>query len=140
MKNIDFNILFVNNTYGNFQDMNKLRLLLVNNLASYFDNEMEDCSISIQSKYKELRYVDDIIKEYKSGNYNYIFGMFDMADLIQFKDNGLLGRIIVPKKDAWYESLESFRIIIDILKTNSNPIKSNGLITISKDIPIKEYY
>lgn len=140
MKSVNFNILFVNNTKGDFQDMNKLRLLLVNNLAAYFDKEYKDISISIESSYVELSYVDDIIKKYKEGNHNYIFGMFSMEDLIQFKNSGLLGHIIVPRKDEYYNSLLYFRIIVDLLKTTSNPIPIHGLLTISKDIPIKEYY
>lgn len=140
MKSVNFNILFVNNTKGDFQDMNKLRILLINNLAAYFDKEYKDISISIESSYVELNYVDDIIKKYKEGNHNYIFGMFSMEDLIQFKNNGLLGHIIVPIKDEYYNSLLYFRIIVDLLKTTSNPIPIHGLLTISKDIPIKEYY
>ena len=145
MKSVNFNILFVNNTRGDFQDMNKLRILLINNLVAYFDKEYKDkeykdISISIESSYVELNYVDDIIKKYKEGNHNYIFGMFSMEDLIQFKNSGLLGHIIVPTKDEYYNSLLYFRIIIDLLKTTNNPIPIHGLLTISKDIPIKEYY
>lgn len=140
MKSVNFNILFVNNTKGDFQDMNKLRILLINNLAAYFDKEYKDISISIESSYVELNYVDDIIKKYKEGNHNYIFGMFSMEELIQFKNSGLLGHIIVPRKDEYYNSLLYFRIIVDLLKTTSNPIPIHGLLTISKDIPIKEYY
>lgn len=81
-------ILFINLTKNtnNFEDMNKLRLLLTNNLVEYFTKNKKIASLTVESDYLEESDIDSIIEKYKDGNYNYIFGFFGLLNLEIFKE------------------------------------------------------
>ena len=142
-------ILFINlakNT-NNFEDMNKLRLLLTNNLVEYFTKNKKIESLTVESDYLEESDIDSIIEKYKDGNYNYIFGFFGLLNLEIFKEKNMLnGNIIVPIYDLRYNTITSFRIVIDLFKIDKHNLllgESNQLYdvyTIGKDVPIEVFY
>lgn len=142
-------ILFINLTKNtnNFEDMNKLRLLLTNNLVEYFTKNKKIASLTVESDYLEESDIDSIIEKYKDGNYNYIFGFFGLLNLEIFKEKNMLnGNIIVPIYDLRYNTITSFRIVIDLFKIDKYNLllgESNQLYdayTIGKDIPIEVFY
>lgn len=142
-------ILFINLTKNtnNFEDMNKLRLLLTNNLVEYFTKNKKIASLTVESDYLEESDIDSIIEKYKDGNYNYIFGFFGLLNLEIFKEKNMLnGNIIVPIYDLRYNTITSFRIVIDLFKIDKHNLllgESNQLYnvyTIGKDIPIEVFY
>ena len=142
-------ILFINLTKNtnNFEDMNKLRLLLTNNLVEHFTKNKKISSLTVESDYLEESDIDSIIEKYKDGNYNYIFGFFGLLNLEIFKEKNMLnGNIIVPIYDLRYNTITSFRIVIDLLKIDKHNLlfgESNQLYdvyTIGKDIPIEVFY
>ena len=142
-------ILFINLTKNtnNFEDMNKLRLLLTNNLVEHFTKSKKISSLTVESDYLEESDIDSIIEKYKDGNYNYIFGFFGLLNLEIFKEKNMLnGNIIVPIYDLRYNTITSFRIVIDLFKIDKYNLllgESNQLYdayTIGKDIPIEVFY
>ena len=142
-------ILFINLTKNtnNFEDMNKLRLLLTNNLVEHFTKSKKISSLTVESDYLEESDINSIIEKYKDGNYNYIFGFFGLLNLEIFKEKNMLnGNIIVPIYDLRYNTITSFRIVIDLFKIYKHNLllgESNQLYnvyTIGKDIPIEVFY
>lgn len=142
-------ILFINLTKNtnNFEDMNKLRLLLTNNLVEHFTKSKKITSLTVESDYLEESDIDSIIEKYKDGNYNYIFGFFGLLNLEIFKEKNMLnGNIIVPIYNLRYNTITSFRIVIDLFKIDKHNLllgESNQLYdvyTIGKDVPIEVFY